>query len=103
MPLKTFEEIIQKLKNYQNLIHDAYKLGIDLIGLTDDLDSVVRLLFQEIYGKNGWEWIEWFVYERGEKEEFQAWDENQNPICYSVETLWQYVETNHRQLWEIEK
>ena len=103
MPYKTFAEIIEKLKNHQKLILDAYKLGIDLIGLNEDLDSIISLLFKEIYGENGYEWIEWFCYERDEEGKLQAWDENKVPICYSVETLWEYVEANHRKLWEIEK
>jgi hypothetical protein len=99
MPYKTFAEIIKKLKNHSKLISDAYTLGIDLIGLNEDLDKIISLLFQEIYGKNGYEWIEWFVYER-KGSEFQAWDENKKPICYSVKSLWEYVEENHRKLWE---
>jgi hypothetical protein len=72
------------------------------------------------YNKEGIGWIEWFIYENnyGDKvwndipvygknedgetiivdkeDNYGAHDEDGNPICYSIPTLWHYVETNNK-------
>lgn len=70
------------------------------------------------YGEGGWEWVEWFIYESkwGEKDwsvvktykareeggleevdkgdylKYGAFDEDGNPICYSFDSLYDYLE-----------
>jgi hypothetical protein len=48
---------------------------------------------KEIYGEEGVDWFSWFCYENDYGQGgLEAWDENKNPICYSFESLWEYLE-----------
>lgn len=120
MEYSRFAEIILRLKKQQEKSDAAYKLKIDLIDFNDDLNRIIDILIKEIYGEEGYDWFSWFCYESdfGEKDwsllpsykmidgkmvkihdagEIRAGasDENGNPICYSVESTWQYLEGNH--------
>lgn len=120
MEYSTFAEIILRLKNQQSISDAAYKLKIDLIDFNDDLNRIIDILIKEIYGEDGYDWFSWFCYESdfGEKDwsllpcykmvdgkmvkihdvgEIRAGasDEHGNPICYSIESTWQYLEENH--------
>lgn len=97
MTYKNFSEIIDRLKSQHQLVGAACKLKIDLIEFSDDLYKIIDILFKEVYGEEGKEWIDWFLYDHvGDENGKKAWDKAGNPICYSVESLWQYLEANHK-------
>ena len=95
MTYKNFAEIIDRLQKQHQRTHDASKLSIDLIEFNNDLYHIIDLLLGEIYREEGKSWIDWFLYEHvGDENGKKAWDADGNPICYSVESLWEYLEKN---------
>lgn len=97
------------------------KLGIDITELNEALHRIIASLLREIYGEEGYEWFSWFCYESdfGKKDwsqhdcygyqdgkfikirekgetQYGATDENGNPICYSIQSTWEYLEKNHK-------
>lgn len=92
MKLESFEYLISSLKEASDRDNSIYKLGLDLSDISDDYQKIITHLLKVYYGESGEDWISWFLYERKEDESFQAWDEDKNPICYDVESLWKHVE-----------
>jgi hypothetical protein len=102
-------------------VDKAYELKIDLIDFVDGYHQIISTLIKEIYGDDGYEWYSWFCYEsdygtrdwstkstyKTDKDDqivlefeagevrYGATDEDDNPICYSFESLWKYLEQNH--------
>jgi hypothetical protein len=87
--------------------------------LTHPFDLMLEASIESHYGKDGWEWVSWFIYESDyaqkdfsstptyvmnedgtgslvESSMYGATDENGNPICYSFESLWEYLEKEHK-------
>jgi signal peptidase I len=105
MTYENFLKIILKQQVLDEQIKEAYKLKIDLIEFVDRYNEIISILITEIYGKDGYEWYSWFCYDNdyGRKDwsskdgkiKYSATDESGNPICYSFETLWEYLEENH--------
>jgi hypothetical protein len=121
MEYKKFEKMVELLKAHEQKVNSAYDLKIDLIDFTDDLQSVVSILLEEAYGKEGLDWFDWFrfesdygdkkwknvpVYEKGpdgklvevkgkKASKYGAHDEKGNPICYSVKSTWEFLEENY--------
>ena len=94
MTYKNFSEIIKRFEKQRKMIRDASRLKIDLIEFATDLYNIIDLLLVEVYGKDGKGWFDWFCYERDGNPDMKAWDENGKPICYSVKSLWEYLEKN---------
>lgn len=97
MEYNEFLKVISGQKEASEKIHKAYKLGIDLIEFVEIYESISNILIKEIYGEEGADWYSWFCYENeyGEKG-VQAWDENEQPIFYSIESAWEYLEANYK-------
>ena len=92
MKLSVFEKLIELIKLTDEKVSIAYDLGIDLIEFHNDYGTISTMLLTEYYGQSGAEWIGWFIYEKGNNPELTASDENGNPICYDIESLWKCVE-----------
>ena len=121
MTYENFLRVILQQQKSDKVIDEAYKLNIDLIDFVDPYHAIISTLIKEIYGEEGYDWYSWFCYEseygqkdwsstscyrknnKGEMElihdegeaRFGAYDEDRNPICYSHESLWEYLEKNH--------
>jgi hypothetical protein len=122
MTYENFLRVILQQQKCDKVVGEAYKLNIDLMDFVDPYHHIISTLITEIYGEEGYEWYSWFCYEseygqrdwssspcyekndKGEMElihdegevRFGAYDEDKNPICYSHESLWEYLEKNHR-------
>jgi len=97
MTYERFLKIITEIEKQDKLVSDLYDLKVDLIDWTDPYSSIIGELIKEIYGEEGYDWFSWFCYERDfGNEEIGAWNENKNPICYDVKSLWEYLEKNHK-------
>ena len=120
MTYGNFLKVILHQQKMDIQVDKAYELKIDLIDFVDGYNQITSTLIKEIYGEDGYEWYSWFCYESdyGTKDwsnkpsyktdkdkkivsEFEAgefrygaYDENDNPICYSFESLWEYLEQN---------
>lgn len=111
----------QKISRDMSELHD---IGIDFFEgkyrLSELTYSLFQTSFETHYTKEGIEWIDWFIFEgewglkdfsnsptfikneRGEIIEaddsviWGATDSDGNPIAYSLESLWELLEKNHK-------
>ena len=93
MKLSVFEKLVERIKLMNEKISLSYELGIDLINFVDDYGFISSLLLTEYYGQEGAEWVEWFIYEKGNNPELTANDADGNPICFDIKSLWKEVES----------
>jgi hypothetical protein len=116
-----FLTVILGFKKFTDDISELYGLGFDFhegkYKLIPPIEKIIDTVFEMNYTKEGVDWINWFMYEAefGEKvwsgptyrkdkngdlvfieddgnPRWGAVDENNNPICYSFESLYQYIE-----------
>ena len=98
MTIQQFEQLISSHKTLNENLHDLHDLGFDfyegkfeLCGLIDGLFTTT---IESIYGKEGVEWVDWFIYETNyaTDEHLTAHDADGNRICYDIESLYNYLE-----------
>ena len=93
MKLEVFTEILNKLRKQSDKEHALYVLDIDTINFSDNYTSVINILLEVYYGKDGADWIGWYLYERDPVGTIdQASTNDGKPICYDVKSLWEEVE-----------
>ena len=93
MKLEVFAEILNKIKKQSDKQDALYDLDVDLINYSDDHNSVIDMLLQVYYGKDGADWISWYIWERDPNgASDQATTSDGKPICYDVKSLWEEVE-----------
>lgn len=98
MKLETLSLIIDKLKKQNDINNQLSKLNVNLVEYVDSYYVVIETLIEEIYGEEGSEFFNWFCYENDfgnelSKENPKAWDKDDNPICYDVQSLWKELES----------
>jgi hypothetical protein len=115
MKYEIFLESITTYRKGLDTIRDLYSIGFDLMEgkykISEILDSQFDCFLKSHYDKEGVDWVNWFIFENefGEKdwsvyktfgkEEIShrgASDAEGNPIFYSVESSWEYLEKYHR-------
>lgn len=122
MKYESFLTLIMTYKKVSEEISELYDIGVDLLeGKYKILGKVGDMLNEAMevsYGEEGLDWVNWFIFENeyGQKDwstaplysedgklikeagevRHSAHDENGNPICYSYESLWEYLESNHK-------
>lgn len=106
----TNKKLGEDLSELHDIGFDFFEGKYQIIG---HIERVVDTAFSSHYDKDGVEWINWFMYESeygqknwsqdqilGGSEEpksiYGARDKDGNPICYSYDSLWKYVEEYHR-------
>ena len=93
MKLEVFTEILNKLKKQSDKHDVLYELDIDLVNFSDNYTTVIEILLQVYYGKEGADWISWYMWERDPVGTIdQATTNDGKPICYDVKSLWEEVE-----------
>jgi hypothetical protein len=93
MKLEVFTEILNRLRKQSDKQDVLYELDIDLINFSDDHASVINILLDVYYGKEGTDWIYWYLYERDPVGTIdQATTNDGKPICYDIKSLWEEVE-----------
>jgi hypothetical protein len=93
MKLEVFTEILNRIKKQSDKEHALYALDIDITNFSDDYSTVIDMLLEVYYGKEGAEWIGWYMWERDPVgDQYQATDKDGNPICYDDKSLWEEVE-----------
>ena len=93
MKLEVFTEILNKLSKQSDKEHALYVLDIDTINFSDNYTSVINILLDVYYGKEGTDWIYWYLYERDPVGTIdQATTNDGKPICYDIKSLWEEVE-----------
>lgn len=97
MTQKRFIDIVETLREQDEVIHNLYIKKVDLLDFVDPYQKVITELITELYGEQGYDWFSWFCFENDYgKKGLEAWDENKTPICYDVESLWSYLEKNRK-------
>ena len=124
MTYETFLKILLGLQKEDGTIKNLYDNGVDLINFVKPYHTIINELIKEIYGEDGYEWFSWYCYynkfgeqdwstapsykmkedgtselihEEGEAR-YGAYDAQGNPICYSHESLWEYLENNCKKI-----
>ena len=94
MTYENFLKITLQLQKQDKIISNLHKNNVDLLEFVDPYHHITAVLIEEIYGKEGYDWFSWFCFENeyGTKG-LEAWDADKKPICYSHESLWEYLET----------
>lgn len=114
MNLEAFEKILLNYKKYYDSLSELHDIGVDLYEGKYKLSEIVEEIFEDFlkvtYNEEGLDWINWFIHEneygnkkwyklksldnseRIEKPGYGAYDENGNPICYDVKSLFEYIE-----------
>ena len=93
MTHENFLKIILELQKQERIVDNLYKNNVDLLEFIDPYHGLIHLLIKEIYGEEGVDWFSWFCYENDYGQgTLEAWDENKNRICYSHESLWEFLE-----------
>jgi len=93
MKLEVFTEILNRLRKQSDKEHALYVLDIDTINFSDNYTSVINILLEVYYGKDGADWIGWYLWERDPLGTIdQASTNDGKPICYDIQSLWEEVE-----------
>lgn len=93
MTHENFLKITLELQKQERIVDNLYKNNVDLLEFIDPYHGLIHLLIKEIYGEEGVDWFSWFCYENDYGQgTLEAWDENKNRICYSHESLWEFLE-----------
>lgn len=92
MNLESFEYLLNKLKEVSKNDQSFYKLGLDLQSIVDPYHEIISHLLRVYYSEEGEDWISWYIYEKSDKENMKAWDEEGNEICYDIPSLWRHIE-----------
>ena len=92
MKLEVFTEILNKLKKQSDKEHALYVLNVDVSNLSDDYMSVINILLEIYYGKEGADWIAWYLWERDPLGSIDQATDDGKPICYDIKSLWEEVE-----------
>jgi hypothetical protein len=92
MNKQEFIKMINHLQEESDRYSLLYKNGIDVLNLTEGFHSVITILGESLFSKEGWDWITWFCYETNfGKNNLEAWDEHKNPICYDIDSLYEFL------------
>jgi hypothetical protein len=92
MNQQVFTHILDKIRDKSKRIDELYELGIDLINFSDDSNEVINILLEVYYGKEGADWISWYLWERDPNGALDQATNHGNPICYDDRSLWEEVE-----------
>ena len=102
MEYSEFLKVVLGLQVESKRISSLYDLKVDLIEFTEGYSTIISTLIKAVYGEKGLDWFDWFCYESdfGQKNwtgkdgepTHGATDENGKPICYSHESLWEFLE-----------
>jgi len=100
MQQKEFKKLIKKYKSLSNKLSELHDLGFDLyegkFELMSDIEKMFDITIESHYTKQGTDWINWFVYENDYgKNKLEAKDGDE-PICYDIKSLHEYIEKHHK-------
>jgi hypothetical protein len=93
MDWERFLDIMLTLQKEDKVIQKAYDIGVDMINFVDPYHQIISTLFLEIWGEEGHGWWSWYCYDNNFGQGgLTANDKDGNPICYSLETLYEEME-----------
>ena len=81
MKQEVFQHILDTIRAQEAKIDKLYELEIDLINFADSYNSTINILLSVYFGKEGAEWIDWYLYERAGRADMTAYDCDGNLTC----------------------
>jgi len=93
MTFQEFETVINQLEGILERSHTLGKSNVSLIDYDEAFYVVINTLLESQFGKEGKDWIDWFLYERKSHSGavLTAHDKNNNEICHNLLSLWEVV------------
>ena len=93
MKLEVFSLIITTIETQIKKSYRAFESGVDLAGYDEGWVNIISLFFNAYYGKEGTDWIDWYLYERVQPNGtvLKAQDSEGNAIS-DINSLWNHVE-----------
>jgi hypothetical protein len=98
MKYEYFLKLILTYKKASEDLSELHDIGVDLFEgkfkISNHLYSMLQYSIEERYGDEGWDMLEWFIFESeyGTKPDFTAEDKNKNIICHSYLSMWDYLQ-----------
>jgi hypothetical protein len=118
MTYKQFFKVLLNYRRFSDNVSALHDIGFDLhegkYPIVEQVERILETVIESHYGKEGVTWVNWFIYESdwgerdwstcdsyNEKGEIVhkkgeprpgATDRDGNPICYSFESLYEYLE-----------
>lgn len=97
MTYDRFLKVALGLQKIERVVKTLYDNGMDVIEFTDPYHTIISELLLEVYGDEGYDWFSWFCYENDfGTGGLTAKDEEGNPVCYSFESLYEYLESKYK-------
>lgn len=97
MTYERFLKVLLSLQKEDKIIKNLYDNGVDLINFVDPYHTIISELIKEIYGEEGYDWFSWYVHDNEFGQgSLEAYDKSKKPICYSHESLWEYLNENYK-------
>lgn len=101
MNFNDFKEIYEGAMKVEEVTDKLYGMGVNIIDfpLLQQMYKIQSMLLKECYGEEGLDWFNWFVYEKQLAdcpEKIKAYDKDDNPICETVEALWEMLEKDYK-------
>jgi hypothetical protein len=91
MTKEAFINLIERMKATSELVNEAYRLKVDLVEFLDPWEQIITILLKELFTKEGYEWISWWVYEDGRKAYEEVGDEVIEVPMDTAEDLYNYL------------
>ena len=99
MKKKKFFEICNRIQKFNLDVEKTGLFSATVLEVSESLSFVVDELFREILTKEGFEWVNWFMYEKGYadnklRDDLKAWDEDEKEIVKNLVELYEYLKKN---------
>jgi hypothetical protein len=103
MKKEVFLEVLRELKNAQTIEDKLYDAGLDATNINDSFHRIVTHLIGTIYGDEGLDIFYWWFYDKefGTREDLKMGDAKGNEICRTAEELYDYLEANKTDDYEL--
>lgn len=99
MEKKNFMAIIESMKNFDKCVDDLYNISkIDIIETTlfKEFYNAISIFIEDIYGKDGKEWFDWFYFEKMQSNnDLKAFDKDNKEICKNIDELYDMLEKDY--------
>jgi hypothetical protein len=100
MNYEDFKDIIDLYKKTFEQFSELHDMGFDFFEgkykLSDQFSELFNYSLKTHYTSNGLEWIDWFIFESEYGTNGLKAHDNDIEICYSIESLYNYIEENHK-------
>ena len=98
MKKENFMKMCEYIRMEMTRGSELYKHGLDTIEYDALGASLTELLMKEIFTKDGFEWVQWFLYDKGwatgKMNDLLAQDEHGNLICQTIDDLYDFLKQN---------